>query len=156
MEIFGLLKEEHDQIRDMLAAMMSERKKSDAFEQLRMRIESHMGGEEEHVYPEIRAVGLTDEILGALEEHHIARIVLGELEDMSDREEAWAPKFKLFAELVERHIREEEHKVFPAAQKKIGRARREELEAEYRQFAFPNAQAGTSLPRSESPFYREV
>lgn len=156
MEIFELLKEEHDQIMDMLTGMMSERKKGDAFERLRVRIEAHMGGEEEHVYPEIRAAGMKDEILAALEEHHVAKVVLGELEDMSDREEAWVPKFKLFAELVEHHIRAEEHRVFPAARKKISRARREELEAEYRQFASPAAQAGTSLPKSESPFYHGV
>jgi len=119
MEIFDLLKEEHERIVGMLALMMSEKKKGEAFEQLRVQIEAHMEGEEEHVYPEIRAAGMKDEILESLEEHHIARIVLGELEDMSDREEAWMPKFKLLASMVERHLLAEEHAVFTAARKKI-------------------------------------
>jgi hemerythrin-like domain-containing protein len=156
MDVFDLLKEEHDQILGMIAGMMSKKEKGDVFEQLRTRIEAHMDGEEEHVYPEIRGAGMKDEILEALEEHHVARIVLGELEDMSDREEAWIPKFKLFTGLLEQHIRTEEHRVFPAARKRISRTRREELEGEYRQFTSSSARAGTSLPRSESPFYREV
>lgn len=156
MEIFSLLQEEHDQIREMLAVTASEKRKGAAFEQLRMRIESHMEGEEEHVYPEIRAAGMKDEILQVLEEHHIVKVVLGELEDMSDREESWMPKFHLFAELVEHHIHTEDHRVFADARQRIGRERREELEAEYRQFTVSSATAGASPPTSESPFYHEV
>ncbi len=156
MAIFDLLREEHDLIQKMLAAVKSEGRKGDAFDETRARIETHMEGEEEHVYPAIRAAGLKDEILEALEEHHVARILLGELDDMSDREETWTPKFKVFAEVVEHHLRHEERSVFPAAAKKIGRARQQELEVEYQRFAASSAQAGTSLPKSESPFYGEV
>lgn len=156
MGIFDLLREEHDRIREMLKVVMSEQKKGGDFEQLRVQIEVHMEGEEEHIYPDIRAAGLKDETLAALEEHHIVKILLGELEDMSDREEAWLPKFKVLAEQVEHHLLWEEREMFPPARRKISKARQEELEAEFRQFASPSAQAGTSLPRSESPFYREV
>jgi hemerythrin-like domain-containing protein len=156
MAIFDLLREEHDQIKGMLAAVRAEGRKGDAFEEARARIEIHMEGEEEHVYPELRAAGLKDEVLEALEEHHVARILLGELDDMSDREEAWMPKFRVLTEVVERHLRQEERSVFTGATKTISRARQEELEAEYRRFASSLAQAGTSLPRSESPFYGEM
>lgn len=156
MGVFDLLIAEHDRIMDAFRTTMSEGKKGDAFEELRVRLETHMEGEEEHVYPQIRAAGLNDQVLEALQEHHVARIVLGELEDMSDREEAWIPKLKVLADLLERHIRGEERSLFPSAKKKIGRARQEELEAEFGQFASSSVRAGTSLPRSESPFYREV
>jgi hemerythrin-like domain-containing protein len=156
MAIFDLLREEHDQIKEMLAVMLSEGKKGDAFEQGRTRIEMHMEGEEEHVYPEIRVAGLKAEVLEAIEEHHVARVVLGELDDMSDREEAWASKLSVFAELVEHHFRQEERNVFPAAAKRIGRARQQELEDEYRRFASSLAQAGASQPKGESPFYQGV
>ena len=156
MGIFDLLMEEHDRIRDMLRTVLSEGKKGSDFEQLRVQMEMHMEGEEEHIYPDIRAAGLREETLTALEEHHIAKILLGELEDMSDREEAWMPKFRMLAEQMELHFLKEEREMFPPARKKISKARQEELEAEFRQFASPSAQAGMSLPRSESPFYREV
>lgn len=156
MAIFDLLREEHDQIKSMLAAARSEEKKADAFDETRVRIEVHMEGEEEHVYPAVRAAGMNDEVLDALEEHHVARILLGELDDMSDREETWAPKLRLLAEVLDRHFRQEERNVFPSAAKKIDRARQRELEVEYRRFASSAAQAGTSPPKSESPFYGEV
>lgn len=153
--IFELLKEEHDQIRDLLRIVMAEPQKGSDFEQLRVRVEVHMEGEEEHVFPDIRAAGLREEMLEALEEHHVAKILLGELEDMSDREEAWTPKLKVLAEHVEQHLLREEREMFLPARQKIGRARQEELEAEFRQFSSLYAQAGTSPPRGESPFYRE-
>lgn len=156
MAVFDLLREEHDQIKGMLDTLLSERKKGDVFEQARTRIETHMEGEEEHVYPAIRAAGLKDEVLEALEEHHVVKLVLGELEDMSDREEAWASKLSVLSELVEHHLRREERTVFPAAAKRIGNARQQEMEDEYRRFASSSAQAGTSLPRGESPFYQGV
>lgn len=156
MAVFDLLREEHDRIRRLLADVRSLGRKSEEFDETKTTIETHMEGEEGHVYPELRAAGLTDEMLEALEEHHVARILLGELDDMSDREETWAPKFRVFAEVVEHHLRQEEHIVFPAAAKKIAKARQQELEAEYRRFAAASAQAGTSLPKSESPFYGEV
>lgn len=156
MGIFDLLREEHDRIREMLRTVMSEGKKGSDFEQLRIQVEMHMEGEEEHIYPDIRAAGLKDETLAALEEHHVAKILLGELEDMSDREEAWIPKFRVFVEQMEHHLLKEEREMFPPARRKISKTRQEELEAEFRQFASPSAQAGMSLPKSESPFYREV
>ncbi|MEN6334017.1 MAG: hemerythrin domain-containing protein [Phycisphaerales bacterium] len=156
MAIFDLLKEEHDQIRELLAIMQTEGKKGEAFEQGRTKVETHMDGEEEHVYPEVRAVGLKTETLEAVEEHHVARMVLGELDDMSDREETWPSKLGVFAELVEHHIRQEERNVFPEAARRISRARQQELEDEYRRFTSALVQAGTSLPKSESPFYQGV
>ena len=139
----------------MLGIVMSEGKKGSDFEQFRVRVETHMEGEEEHIYPDIRAAGLREETLTALEEHHIAKILLGELEDMSDREEAWMPKFRLLAEQMERHFLEEERgcSLRPARRSEDAGGK---LEAEFRQFASPSAQAGMSLPKSESPFYREV
>jgi len=156
MAIFDLLREEHDQIKGVLAVLLSERKKGEVFEQVRAKIEMHMEGEEEHVYPAIRAAGLKDEMLEAIEEHHLVKVVIGELEDMSDREESWAPKLGVLAELVERHLRQEESRMFPAAAKKISRERQQELEDEYRRFASSLAQSGTSLPKGESPFYQGV
>ncbi len=156
MAVFDLLREEHDQIRSMLATVRSEGRKSEAFDGARIRIEMHMEGEEEHVYPELRAAGLKDEILEALEEHHVAGILLGELDDMSDREETWLPKLKVLTDAIERHLRQEERSVFPAGTKRLSRARQQELEADYRRFVSSRIQAGTSLPKSESPFYSEV
>lgn len=97
---------------------------------------------EEHVYPVIRAVGLRGETLVAVEEHHVIRLVLRDLMDMSCREEVWAAKLGALAELVERHFRREERDVFPVAQERIGRSRQRELEDQYRRFASSPVPAG--------------
>jgi hypothetical protein len=152
MAVFELLKQEHERIGGLLRTLTAEGRKGGAFEQLRVHLELHMQGEEEHVYPELRTVGLQEEMLRALEEHHIIKILLGELQDMSGGEEAWLPKSKVLVEQVEHHLGQEQSKVFPLAEVRISRTRQEELEAEYRQFILPAVQAG--LPRSQSPFYR--
>lgn len=153
MPVFELLKQEHNRIRGLLRALAAECGKGSAFEQLRVQLELHMQGEEEHVYPELRTVGLGEEMLRAMEEHHIIKVLLGELHDMSGGEEAWLPKSEVLVEQVEHHLGQEESKVFPLAQVRISRTRQEDLEAEYRQFILPAAEVGASPPRSGSPFY---
>ena len=49
------------------------------------------------------------------EEHHVAKILIAELEEMDGRETHYDPKFTVLAENVRHHIKEEEGEVFPKA-----------------------------------------
>jgi len=54
--------------------------------------------------------------LEGFEEHHVTEVVLKELEKMGKAEERWLAKMKVFAELVDHHVEDEESKVFKDAQ----------------------------------------
>jgi hemerythrin-like domain-containing protein len=61
-------------------------------------------------YPETRAI-----VLEGVEEHHVADVILKELQDTPVTDEQWAAKFKVFKENLEHHIEEEEGPMFRTA-----------------------------------------
>jgi hemerythrin-like domain-containing protein len=58
-----------------------------------------------------------EDTLESIEEHHVAEVVLKELEKMEKSEERWGAKMSVLKELVEHHIQEEESKIFPISEK---------------------------------------
>ena len=72
-------------------------------------------------YPEAR-----DIVLEGFEEHHVADLILKELQDAPVGDEQWAAKFKVFKENIEHHIEEEEGPMFRTAR---GVMSRDELQA---------------------------
>ena len=68
--------------------------------------------DEEQQYP----LAFTDLIMNeADEEHHVARILIAELDHTTDRNDHREAKFTVLAENVRHHIKEEESEVFPKA-----------------------------------------
>lgn len=51
------------------------------------------------------------------EEHHVARILIAELEEMDGTESHYDAKFTVLAENVRHHIKEEEENMLPEVQK---------------------------------------
>lgn len=79
----------------------------------------HATIEEELFYPSVRQE-IEDEdgmMPEADEEHHVAKVLIAELENMKGDEEHWEAKFKVLAESVRHHIKEEERQMFPKARK---------------------------------------
>jgi hypothetical protein len=58
--------------------------------------------------------GLLDE---ADEEHHVAKVLIAELDKMTGHEEHWEAKFTVLSENIRHHIKEEEGDMFPEARK---------------------------------------
>ena len=88
---------------------------SEALEELSL----HATLEEELFYPAVREEidnedGLMNE---ADEEHHVAKILIAELEEMDGTESHYDAKFTVLAENVRHHIKEEEEHMLPKAQK---------------------------------------
>lgn len=84
---------------------------------------THAGIEETIFYPQIRnAIPESgDEILESLEEHHVVKLLLRELEGMDPRDERFTPKVTVLMENVEHHIGEEEEELFPQVRGILGR-----------------------------------
>jgi hypothetical protein len=86
---------------------------SEALEELSI----HAALEEEIFYPAVR-LELDEEVMNeADEEHHVAKILIAELEEMDGTETHYDAKFTVLAENVRHHIKEEEEEMLPKAQK---------------------------------------
>lgn len=83
----------------------------------------HAAIEEQVFYPVVRATvpGTEDETLESLEEHHIVKWVLSELDSMSPEDERFDAKVTVLIENVRHHVKEEEQDLFPKVRAKLGR-----------------------------------
>lgn len=100
----------------------------------------HMAIEERVLFPAIRAeLGpedperFGDDVLEALEEHHVLKVLLDELHDMDVDDERFPAKVEVLAETVEHHHEEEEGDLFPAIRDAWPPARLAELGRELRE-----------------------
>ena len=83
----------------------------------------HAAVEEQLFYPVTRAtVPETEDVaLESLEEHHIVKWVLSELDGMNPEDERFEPKVKVLIENVRHHVQEEEEEYFPKVRDELGR-----------------------------------
>ncbi|MDQ2826479.1 MAG: hemerythrin domain-containing protein [Actinomycetota bacterium] len=91
----------------------------------------HAAIEEMIFYPAVRdRVPTTEEtVLESLEEHHIVKWVLSELEDMKPDHERFKAKMTVLIESVRHHVEEEEQELFPDVRKALGRKELAEMGA---------------------------
>ena len=75
----------------------------------------HAAVEEEIFYPAVRAHVGKDLLNEADEEHHVAKLLIAELEDLQGHGDHFNAKFKVLAESVRHHIKEEENEMLPKA-----------------------------------------
>jgi hemerythrin superfamily protein len=92
-------------------------------------LSAHAAIEEQVFYPQVRRSmpDATPEVLEALEEHHIVKWTLSELEDMDPTDERFGAKVIVLMESVRHHVKEEETELFPKVRKAMGRAELQEL-----------------------------
>lgn len=83
----------------------------------------HAAIEEQVFYPVVRATvpGAEDDTLESLEEHHIVKWVLSELDSMNHEDERFDAKVTVLIENVRHHVKEEEQDLFPKVRSKLGR-----------------------------------
>ena len=84
----------------------------------------HAAIEEQVFYPVVRATvdGIDDDVLEALEEHHVVKTVLAELEDLPPDHERFVAKVTVLIENVRHHVEEEEDDLFPKVRDELGRS----------------------------------
>jgi hemerythrin superfamily protein len=92
-------------------------------------LSKHAADEEELFYPTTRATvpGIDDIVLESIEEHHIVKWVLSELEGMDPRAEAFNAKVTVLIENVRHHVKEEESDYFPKVRRSLSRKELGEL-----------------------------
>jgi hemerythrin-like domain-containing protein len=141
-----MLRQDHKRVQDLFdafeEAQTPEQKKEIVQTALR-ELKIHTALEEEIFYPAVRQeLGEEESDLmdAALEEHHVAKVVIQELEEMKPEDERYDAKFKVLGESVKHHIQEEESEMLPKAEEisieELGEEmmeRKQELEEEMEQ-----------------------
>jgi hemerythrin superfamily protein len=96
------------------------------------RLSEHAFIEEHVLYPAAKheVPDARDEVLEAVEEHHVVKWELQELVGMDPRDERFNPKVRVLIENVRHHVEEEESAFFPLLRANLGRKRLAELGAE--------------------------
>jgi hemerythrin superfamily protein len=128
----SLLKRQHREVEDLFGQVQEAEDpdtRRELLDQIVEKLNLHMSIEEELFYPAVREASaksaheMTDE---AFEEHHVVKLVIADLPKADpDGEERFPAKMKVFSELIQHHVEEEEKEMFKLA-KKLGK---EELSA---------------------------
>jgi iron-sulfur cluster repair protein YtfE (RIC family) len=79
--------------------------------------------EEEIFYPAVRQAvpDATSTVLESLEEHHVVKWTLSELDGMSPEDERFDAKTTVLIESVRHHVKEEQDELFPKVREALGR-----------------------------------
>lgn len=125
MELFKLLKADHEKVADLLKKLdhtteRAVKTRTDLFEKLNGELGAHAYAEEKVLYPVVKDIAQTREIgFEAIEEHKIMKTLLSELATLSPEAEEWGAKLSVLKENVEHHVEEEEDELFPKLAREI-------------------------------------
>ena len=137
MNAITMLKNDHKTVEGLFSRFeklgpRAVKSKQDVVERIIRELSIHAAIEEMLFYPAVRDVAeeggkAADMVLESLEEHHIVKWVLSELEGMSAEHDRYDAKVTVLMENVRHHVGEEEKDLFPQVSKLLGRDRLEEL-----------------------------
>ena len=123
-----LLKQDHQQIRKAFrdfekAGEGARKEKGQLVKRMIELLTIHTYLENEVMYPRVRELlpELEDDVLESYEEHHVADVLVSELDAMKPGDERFDAKTTVLIELVTHHIEEEENEWFPQVRKGLGR-----------------------------------
>jgi hemerythrin superfamily protein len=93
----------------------------------------HARAEERLVYPAFAEGNedARDPVAEGYEEHALVHLLMGQLKELPDVDEAWCAKAKVMMDLVEHHVREEEGEQFKEARKGLTRDEAMDLGAQF-------------------------
>jgi hemerythrin superfamily protein len=128
MDAITLLKDDHNTVEQLFkrfeqAGERAYVQKRQIVDRIIEELSVHAAVEEQLFYPAARAaVPDTDDLaLESLEEHHVVKWLLSELESMDPAHERFDAKVTVLIENVRHHVEEEESEFFPKVRKELGR-----------------------------------
>jgi hemerythrin superfamily protein len=133
-DAIAVLKQDHRAVETLFkrfekAGASAHRTKKQLVASMIEALSRHAEIEELVFYPAVRRElpRLESNVLEALEEHHLAKIALKELEDLDPKTERFDAKVTVMIEVVRHHVREEERELFPKVRDRINRRELMEL-----------------------------
>jgi len=151
MKATELLKRQHREVKRLfgqaIGATVGERRR--VMNEITEKLTAHMMIEEEIFYPAVREIGTKkaeEMIPEAYEEHHVVKLVLGELPKVDLDDDRFEAKVTVLAELIDHHVKEEENEMFGLAEK-LGAERLNGLGTEMEVSAHEEPAAGVRTRR---------
>lgn len=136
-DVFKLLEKEHDEVESIFKKFKSldeeDITERDAlFNELKDELKRHITFEETNLFPLIKDKQdkkdkIHDKTLEGLEEHHVIKVLLEELDSLSSNKEKWTAKLKVLEETIEHHTMEEERDIFPISREVLSKEQIETL-----------------------------
>ena len=142
MDAITLLRKDHELVEQLFKQFeklteRAQKSKKALVQKMIRELAVHSAIEEMLFYPAVRMAALkadtrageklADTVLESLEEHHIVKWVLSELDGMRPDDERFEAKVKVLTENVRHHIEEEQEEMFPKVQKLMDQAMLDEL-----------------------------
>jgi hemerythrin superfamily protein len=128
MDAITLLKDDHQRVEALFkqferAGDRAHTQKRQIVDKITEELSQHAAIEEQVFYPASRKLvpDTEDHVLESLEEHHIVKWVLSELEKMDPQDERFDAKVTVLIENVRHHVEEEESEYFPKVREALGR-----------------------------------
>jgi hemerythrin superfamily protein len=124
----ALIKADHRKVEELFkefeeAGDRAHKTKQRLVSQIIKELEVHATIEEETYYPAVAAKAKKDGkelVAEAVEEHHLVKVLLGELAGMSAEDDAFDAKVTVLMENVRHHVEEEESEMLPQSQQLLG------------------------------------
>jgi hypothetical protein len=135
MDAITLLKTDHEKVSGIFEKLeetteRAEKTREELFMKLKQELDLHAHIEETIFYPVLKKAEETREItMEGIQEHHVVKVLLSELNAMAVTSETWTAKLKVLKENVEHHVEEEEGDMFKSAREVLSREQLEELGA---------------------------
>jgi hemerythrin superfamily protein len=130
MDALDLLTADHNRVRGLFARFQAAEEAGNTgqmaglAEHVITELGVHTQIEEELFYPAVReqSDALHDEVAEGVEEHHVVKVLIAEINALSAQDDAWRAKMKVLIESVEHHAEEEESEMFPKVRKTFSAA----------------------------------
>ena len=129
MNAIQLLKADHKTVEALFkryekAGDKAFKEKKEIAQRIVKELSVHATIEEQLFYPAARARDerVNSQVLEALEEHHVAKWTLDEIDRMSPEDERFDAKVTVLIESIRHHVKEEEGSLFPKVQQVMGRS----------------------------------
>ncbi|HEY3353667.1 MAG TPA: hemerythrin domain-containing protein [Polyangia bacterium] len=120
MDAITIIKNDHRIVENLFKQFenldgRSPEQKQQIVTQLVKELSVHSAIEEQVLYPAVRDAipAENDEVLQALEEHHVVKWELDEIEDMKPTDERYDAKVNVLIQNVRHHVEEEESEILP-------------------------------------------
>ncbi len=137
MNALELLRTDHETVRGLFSTFSQAKEAGDVAQMGALQrtifseLETHAAIEEEVFYPEAEQIGgeAQDLVNEGIEEHHVVKVLMGEIAALSPDDDAWVAKMTVLIENVEHHAEEEEDELFPQLREAFGDERLERMGA---------------------------
>jgi hemerythrin superfamily protein len=133
-DAIALLKADHRRVEQLFKAFeragdSAYKTKRKLVDQIITELSQHAAIEEEAFYPAVRHLDAKDDdqVLEALEEHHVVKWQLQELLGLDPKDERFNAKVTVLVENVRHHVHEEEGDLFPSVRKAMTRVQLREI-----------------------------